>query len=135
SVHADALPEIKGVFFQMEQLFANLISNAIKYRSSIETPVIHITSEKIHSADIPETFLKTSKQYHKISVMDNGIGFDVKYADKIFEVFQRLHQKNEYSGTGIGLAICKKIVENHNGYIFATAKLGTGAQFIMYLPA
>lgn len=135
SVHADALPEIKGVFFQMEQLFANLISNAIKYRSSIETPVIHIASEKIHAADIPETFLKTSKQYHKISVMDNGIGFDVKYADKIFEVFQRLHQKNEYSGTGIGLAICKKIVENHNGYIFATAKLGTGAQFIMYLPA
>src|SRR5690606_42160464 len=79
--------------------------------------------------------LKTSKQYHKISVIDNGIGFEVKYAEKIFEVFQRLHQKTEYSGTGIGLAICKKIVENHNGYIFATAKLGTGAQFIIYLPA
>ena len=135
TIHAVALPEIKGVFFQMEQLFANLISNAIKYRSTIDAPLIHITSEKILSTDIPEPFLKTSKQYHKISVIDNGIGFEVKYAEKIFEVFQRLHQKTEYSGTGIGLAICKKIVENHNGYIFATAKLGTGAQFIIYLPA
>ncbi|MEO8934080.1 MAG: ATP-binding protein [Xanthomarina sp.] len=129
------LPVIKGVFFQIEQLFVNLISNAIKYKSNIETPHIEIRSEKVSASKIKSNFIKSHSYYYKISVNDNGIGFDNKHAEKIFEVFQRLHQKTEYSGTGIGLAICKKIVENHNGFIYATSKLGEGAHFIIYLPA
>jgi len=128
------LPEIKGVFFQMEQLFANLISNAIKYRSHTETPYINIHSEKMPASGLPLNNVKTHSFYYKITVTDNGIGFDNKHAQKIFEVFQRLHQKTEYTGTGIGLAICKKIVENHNGFIYATSKLGEGAQFVILLP-
>lgn len=134
-IKIDDLPEIKGVFFQMEQLFANLISNAIKYKSLTETPKIEIRSEKVSAFNIPLDFEKTHTNYYKITVSDNGIGFDNRHALKIFEVFQRLHQKTEYSGTGIGLAICKKIVENHNGFIYATARLGEGSQFIIYLPA
>src|SRR5690606_5608291 len=108
-IKIDDLPEIKGVFFQMEQLFANLISNAIKYKSLTETPKIEIRSEKVSAFNIPLDFEKTHTNYNKITVSDNGIGFDNRHALKIFEVFQRLHQKTEYSGTGIGLAICKKI--------------------------
>ncbi|MCX7550081.1 PAS domain-containing protein [Xanthomarina sp. F2636L] len=134
-IKIDKLPEIKGIFFQMEQLFANLISNALKYRNTIDTPIIEITYQNVLATEVPKPFVVTGKQYHKISVIDNGIGFDDVYAEKIFEVFQRLHQKTEYSGTGIGLAICKKIVENHSGYIHATGKLGLGSQFIIYLPA
>lgn len=129
------LPEIHGVFFQMEQLFANLFANSIKYRNLTDIPKLHIETELVLASDLPIAFKTMSKHYHKISFIDNGIGFDSKHAEKIFEVFQRLHQKTEYSGTGIGLAICKKIVENHNGYMHATGKLGEGAQFIIFLPA
>lgn len=86
------------------------------------------------TTDLPDHLISVSNQYYKITVKDNGIGFESKHANKIFEVFQRLHQKTEYSGTGIGLAICKKIVENHNGFIYATGELGKGAQFMIYLP-
>lgn len=133
-VIADALPTIKGVVFQMEQLFTNLISNALKYRKSNESPIIQIKYKKILSKDISNHFVPTTRHYHKISFIDNGIGFDSQYAEKIFEVFQRLHQKTEYSGTGVGLAICKKIVENHNGFINAKSKMGVGSEFIIYLP-
>ena len=135
SLLVDKLPTIKGLVFQMEQLFTNLISNAIKYRNPSETPIIEIKYEHIQASDISEEFTKTSKFYHKIRVIDNGIGFEPEYAEKIFEVFQRLHQKNEYSGTGIGLAICKKIIETHNGYIHAVGKPNAGAEFVIYLPA
>ena len=134
-INTKQLPVIKGVFFQMEQLFANLISNAIKYRSQSEIPIIEIHSEKIAASKMSADFVKVYPYYYKITVSDNGIGFENKHAKNIFEVFQRLHQKTEYSGTGIGLAICKKIVQNHNGFIYATSKLGEGAQFIIYLPA
>ncbi len=134
-VFIDNLPEINGIFFQMEQLFANLISNSLKYKSLTDTPELHITAEQVLAANLPIAFKTVSAQYHKITVSDNGIGFESKYAEKIFEVFQRLHQKTEYSGTGIGLAICKKIVENHNGYIYAIGKPGKGTEFIIFLPA
>ncbi|MCX7547225.1 ATP-binding protein [Xanthomarina sp. F1114] len=134
-IKVDDLPEIKGVLFQLEQLFSNLISNALKYKSKTETPTIEIKLEKIHASNISIDFVKSHLYYYKITVADNGIGFDDRHSNKIFEVFQRLHQKNEYSGTGIGLAICKKIVENHNGFIHASAKLGKGSQFFIYLPA
>ena len=83
---------------------------------------------------ITEEFLKSSKHSFKITFTDNGIGFDNTNANKIFEVFQRLHSKTQYSGTGIGLAICKKIVENHHGYIQATGEKGKGSVFTIYLP-
>ncbi len=128
------LPEVRGVPFQLEQLFNNLISNSIKYRSILETPRIEITSQKMERSSIPADFNKKAKEYYCISVKDNGIGFDQANAHKIFELFQRLHQKNEYSGTGIGLAICKKIVEKHKGHIVAHGYVNKGATFYIYLP-
>jgi light-regulated signal transduction histidine kinase (bacteriophytochrome) len=129
------LPIIKGVSHQFEQLFSNLISNAIKYRSENRIPQITIRSEKISRNKLPEIFYKSENFYHKITVTDNGIGFHAKHSKKIFEVFQRLHHKSEYSGTGIGLSICKKVVENHRGYIFATSEPEKGSVFVLYLPA
>ena len=131
----DELPKIKGVDFQMEQLFTNLISNALKFINTNKPPKLQIRYKKVSASKLPKNITKEKKHYHKISIIDNGIGFDSEYADKIFEVFQRLHQKTEYSGTGIGLAICKKIIENHNGYIYAKSEIGLGAKFIIYLPA
>ncbi|PLB20329.1 MAG: Two-component sensor histidine kinase [Flavobacteriaceae bacterium FS1-H7996/R] len=133
-VVSDKLPKIKGVVFQIEQLFTNIISNALKYRNMSEPTKIQIKYKKVNAKDVPSLFKTSKKFYHKISFLDNGIGFDSQHAEKIFEVFQRLHQKTEYSGTGIGLAICKKIVENHNGYILAKGSTGIGAEFVVYLP-
>lgn len=131
---SDKLPILKGVAFQMEQLFTNLISNSLKYKKANSSPRIEICYEQIDASLLPEHLVKEKKFYHKISFIDNGIGFDSQHAEKIFEVFQRLHQKTEYTGNGIGLAICKKIAENHNGYITANSTVGAGAQFIVYLP-
>jgi signal transduction histidine kinase len=135
TVTYENLPTINGVLFQMEQLFTNLISNSIKYRSSKVAPIIIIEATKIHRNQIAQDFLKNHIQYYKITLADNGIGFDQENAEDVFEIFKRLHQKHEYSGTGIGLAICKKIVENHQGYIFVTSQLGIGTTFTIYLPA
>ena len=129
------LPIIKGIPFQMEQLFNNLLSNAIKYKSQTEAAKIIIDASRVHRNEIPVTFKKSSKNYYKIVVSDNGIGFSQDNATKIFEIFERLHQKTEYSGTGIGLAICKKIVDNHHGFIHATSVVGKGSSFYIYLPA
>jgi signal transduction histidine kinase len=115
------LPTIRAIRPQIIQLFGNLFSNALKY-SRPEIPVtIAIQAEK------------KDTEYH-IQFSDNGIGFDQQYADQIFQIFQRLHRKTEYSGTGIGLAICKKIVENHGGRIYATGSAGQGASFHIILP-
>ncbi len=130
----EKLPNIKGVVFQMEQLFSNLISNALKYRDTKVELKIVLKWEKVRREQIPQDFIKSVNYYDKITVLDNGIGFSSENSEKIFEVFQRLHQRTEYSGTGIGLAICKKIVENHHGYIYATGDLGKGSAFIIYLP-
>ncbi len=129
------LPTVKGVPYQLEQLFMNLISNAVKYSSKDKAALITIQSEKVAVKDIKEDFFKAHHHYFKISISDNGIGFSMDHASKIFEVFQRLHQKSEYSGTGIGLAICKKIVENHHGYISVTSEPSVGSTFEFYLPA
>lgn len=134
-IKSEDLPRLGGVSYQLEQLLNNLISNALKYKVADVKPSITIQAEKVHSKQIPENFFKTANNYYKITIIDNGIGFSTEHSDKIFEVFQRLHQKSEYSGTGIGLAICKKIVENHHGFIYATSELGKGSAFIFYLPA
>ncbi|MGR7813763.1 ATP-binding protein [Lacinutrix undariae] len=134
-ITADTLPILKVIPFQMEQLFTNLISNAIKYRSTTAPSKINITCEKISRNKITEVFDKKRKNYYKIAVIDNGIGFDQENAKKIFGLFARLHQKEEYSGTGIGLAICKKIAVNHKGHIVAQSEPQKGATFCVYLPA
>lgn len=132
----DLPKDIKVDEIQMRQLFQNLISNALKFRKTDVKPEIKITSEKIEVKDVPykEAQQLSSEYYWKIDVEDNGIGFDQQYADKIFAVFQRLHGRSVYEGTGIGLSICKKICENHKGFISATSSDSKGARFSIYLP-
>lgn len=118
---------------QIRQLFQNLISNAIKFTVEGQPPLVEIKSEILRGdALYPE--LEQNKDYCRIVVKDNGIGFDQQYADKIFELFQRLHTRNEYQGTGIGLAVCKKIVEKHNGIIKVSSKQNEGTVFTIILP-
>lgn len=132
-VNADPLPAIWGIPFQLGQLFDNLIGNALKYHHSQRTPVITISNEKIpYLGDVKGT--RFMSPFYKISFRDNGIGFAQEQADKIFEVFQRLHTQDKYVGTGIGLAICKKIVQNHKGMIEASGSLQDGACFSIYVP-
>lgn len=134
SIIVDDLPNVVAIPFQMEQLFNNIISNAIKYGNT-EDPKIIIECKKLKKNQIKQNFVKKYKTYYRISIIDNGIGFDQEHSEKIFELFQRLHQKNEYSGTGIGLAICKKIVQNHKGHIAAKSIPNKGTTFNVYLPA
>ena len=127
------LPQISVIPFQIQQLFTNIIGNSLKYSKEEIPPIIKINSSLVISQD-EEKLPKNKDKFYKITIEDNGIGFDQEYADKIFILFNRLHNKNEYSGTGIGLAICKKIVENHRGYIFAEGNPEIGTTIIIYLP-
>lgn len=128
----EPLPGIEAIPGQIHQLFQNLISNALKFNEDnnprIEIVVNNITNEQV--AD----FKINPDEYISFSIQDNGIGFDTKYKEKIFGVFQRLHSTASYQGTGIGLAICKKIIENHNGFIFADSELQKGTRFTIILP-
>ena len=133
-VEYEELPVVQGSFIQLQQLFINLISNALKYSKSDAHPLIKIKAEKVSDAAIGVHSGTDAIDYWRISISDNGIGFDQEHASKIFEVFQRLHNKDEYAGTGIGLSICKKIVLAHKGFITATGSPGVGAVFIIYLP-
>lgn len=129
----DQLPVLNVDPVQMSQLFFNLIANALKFTD--KDPLITVSYEKVDSATlISENTSPLADKYHKISVVDNGIGFDQQFGDIIFNMFQRLHNKHEYSGTGIGLALCRKIAENHNGFITAESEPGKGASFYIYLP-
>ncbi len=121
-VELNHLPIIKADPTQMRQLFQNLISNGLKYHRPEGSPVVKIWSEVNESGTVT------------IYIADNGIGFDEKYLDRIFNVFQRLHGRSTYEGTGVGLAICKRIVERHNGHLTARSKKGDGATFIVTLP-
>jgi len=128
------LPTIYGSHIQLTQLFTNIIDNAIKYSREEIIPNILITASIVDGLNINDTAANIEKKYHKIEIADNGIGFKKEYESKIFEIFQRLHGQKEYSGTGIGLAIVKKIVTNHNGFIIALGRHGIGATFIVYIP-
>lgn len=123
-VKAENLPVIKAIPDQLIQLFTNLIGNSIKYRKPGNVLEINISAK-----------LNSQNDHWEIIVSDNGIGFDPQYAKRIFELFQRLHSKFEYEGTGIGLSIVKKIVQNHKGYIEAIGEPGIGSAFIIHLPA
>lgn len=120
--------------FQFRQLMYNLISNALKFsRPQIPCRII-ITSSILKGSELNNVNLSPERSYCHITVKDNGIGFEPEFSERIFEVFQKLHGKEVYAGTGIGLAIVKKIVESHNGIITATSKLNKGARFDIYLP-
>jgi PAS domain S-box-containing protein len=130
---ADELPVIKGNNNQLLHLFNNLLSNAIKFQKPGNKPLISITAELV-TENIPPTGANAGTEYIKVCFTDNGFGFDQKYAKKIFQVFQRLHGKHEYTGTGMGLAICKKIMDNHEGFITVSAEEDKGASFSCYFP-
>ncbi|MDF2436462.1 MAG: putative two-component system sensor histidine kinase [Bacteroidota bacterium] len=133
-IECDPLPVIPVEPVQFHQLFINLISNAIKYSRAGIDPDIRITAGKLSGKEINEPDVNASINYWKFSIRDNGIGFDTQYADKIFEVFQRLHTRDEYGGSGIGLAICKKVVLSHKGFINVNSKPGEGSTFNIYIP-
>lgn len=134
SIEVDELPSLNIIPFQIKQLFTNLITNALKFSKPDKSCIIKITSEDVKPKDLHLGVEMLDKTYCKITVQDNGIGFEQEFSNKIFEVFQRLHGRDKYSGTGIGLAICKRIVENHHGFIEAEGMKGEGAVFTIYLP-
>ncbi|UZO81121.1 ATP-binding protein [Aquimarina sp. ERC-38] len=135
SIVVGHLPVIIGIPFLVKQLFFNIISNALKYTKPGVPPEILIKSQKVPASKLKSLTIKSRyKSYMEISCSDNGIGFKQEYAEKIFLLFQRLHQKTEYSGTGIGLAICQKIMNTHEGFILAKSTKGEGAQFFLYFP-
>jgi|GEM_PF-1905901 len=130
------LPRLSGDRSQLHQLMTNLITNALKFHRPGVAPRVVIRAQTVTGEALPEgTGLPAEARYHRIEVSDNGIGFDEKYLDRIFTLFQRLHGKTSYAGTGIGLAICKRVVENHHGYLTASSRPGKGSSFWIYLPA
>ncbi len=143
------LPEIDANASQLGQLFQNLLGNAIKFRREGERPHIPVKGDIITVAQLPADFFKSiqfetsvfdgaeyrmNERFCQLTIEDDGIGFDATFLDKIFLIFQRLHSRAEYEGTGIGLAVVKKVVDLHNGYITASSKPGAGATFIIILP-
>jgi PAS domain S-box-containing protein len=133
-IKSDDLPSVKGVPLQLSQLFANLIGNSLKF--STTEPMVVISSKILQPGEIENVnpSLDNTLRYAKLTFKDNGIGFEQQYSEKIFTIFQRLNSREEYGGTGIGLALCKRIVDHHHGHIEATSELGKGATFYVYLP-
>lgn len=133
-IRIDNLPTIDAYPSQIKQLFTNLIGNAIKFRKEGEPAQISITCAAVTVLDYPDLPLSKNSVYIRLLVEDNGIGFDQEFSERIFKIFQRLNGKSEYAGSGVGLAICKKIVDNHHGFIFANGTPGKGAGFTVLLP-
>lgn len=131
---SDTLPTMNVIPFQIQQLFTNIIGNSLKYSKADVPPQIFINVSKINASEEELLPVKNNDPFFRFTISDNGIGFEQDYAERIFILFNRLHNKNEYEGTGIGLAICKKIVDNHRGFIFASGKPNEGAAFTIYLP-
>ena len=134
-IKSSGLPTLSGNSIEFRQLFQNLISNSLKFLNPNKKPIIIIEAKEPRSEELKKLpVYDSNKRYVSIHFIDNGIGFDENYAEKIFVIFQRLHGKDIYEGTGIGLAICKKIVEKYGGVIFATSNPGDGANFTVILP-
>jgi signal transduction histidine kinase len=136
TVEVDKLPIIRGHSRQMQQLFQNLIANSLKYTKPGISPRITIKAKQLKGSevDIALPAVAADQLFHSIEVCDNGIGFEQSDADRIFNVFTRLHGNKEYPGSGIGLSIVRKVVENHGGYIYAKSEVGKGACFYVLLP-
>lgn len=133
-IESDDKCELNIIPFQFRQLLYNLVSNSLKFSKPDVLPVIVIKSKQAKGKQLNNEALSSETKYCHISISDNGIGFEPQYSQKIFEVFQRLHGRDQYNGTGIGLAIVKKIVENHNGIITASGEQNKGATFDLYIP-
>ncbi|MGB8193746.1 MAG: PAS domain-containing protein, partial [Chitinophagaceae bacterium] len=135
TIHHNGLPEIEGSFTLIYQLFYNLVNNSLKFSRDDRAPLIEIRSEAVHATDLIKSGLKENENaYVKLIVRDNGIGFSEGEAGRIFKTFSRLHSKDQYEGTGLGLALCKKIVERHRGAISASGEENIGAIFEIILP-
>jgi signal transduction histidine kinase len=130
------LPVVQGYGRQLQQLFQNLVSNALKYSQPEVPPQIHISAGTVAAKDVPRPLSEQQQRvlYHLLEVRDNGIGFEQQYAERIFQMFQRLHGRSEYAGTGVGLSIARKVVDNHGGFIMAESEPGKGSTFKVYLP-
>lgn len=126
---------ILAIESQFNQLLSNLIYNSLKFRAPERAPIITIHNSRVAGRDVPDPAADTRIEYNRITVQDNGIGFDPQYRKRIFELFQRVHDETQYKGTGIGLSIVKKIVDNHNGFVEADSTEGLGTTFTIYLPA
>lgn len=133
-VKVGTLPSVEAISSQMLQLFANILNNSIKFRKQDVRLQINIQSRELTLEEKETNELNPETVYFLITIEDNGIGFEQQYSDKIFQLFQRLEGKSEYPGTGIGLSICKKIITNHNGLIYATGNPDEGATFSIILP-
>jgi PAS domain S-box-containing protein len=135
SIEIEPLPVIRAVPFQFRQLLENLLSNSIKYRQPDRHLRIVINSGRVKGSATGEREADPELEYFRLTIADNGTGFEQQYAEKIFEVFQRLNNVQGAKGSGIGLAICKKIVQNHKGFIRAEGKTGEGTRFDIFIPA
>ena len=122
------------IIFQFQQLLFNLISNSLKFSQPDIPPHIIITSSIIYGSEINDVKFLPEKKYCHLAITDNGIGFESHFSERIFEMLQKLHSKEMYAGTGIGLAIVKKVIENHHGIIVATSQLKKGTTFDVYFP-
>jgi signal transduction histidine kinase len=133
--YIDPLPVVEAVPELMLQVFYNLFSNAIKFKQKDQSPVIHVTCSQMKATEsrFCDKYIKGNR-YYGIKVSDNGIGFDEQYAEDIFMAFKRLHSFHEFDGTGVGLSICKKIIDKHNGFITASPRVNEGATFLIELP-
>lgn len=135
TINVGPLPVVAGDGSQLRQLFQNLLSNALKFRHAATAPLVQVRSALVAGSLLAGVSRDSpASRYHCIEVADNGLGFDEKYLDRIFQVFQRLHGRAQFAGTGIGLSICEKVVTNHGGMITARSKPGEGATFVVYLP-
>ena len=136
TVRIGSLPNVNGDRAQIKRLFQNLVSNGLKFHKEQEKPIVEVNGRVLKGVQVWEEYGKTAVagNYVTISVKDNGIGFDEKYKERIFNIFQRLHGRTEYEGTGIGLSICRRIVANHRGLIFTKSEQNVGSEFIVILP-
>jgi signal transduction histidine kinase len=133
TVKSDPLPTVEAIPLQMTQLFYNLVNNSLKFARENEPTLIRISCRALPPEERRPSFIKNGR-YFEITVQDNGIGFNMEHNEQIFGLFKRLNNKQLYSGSGIGLSLCRKVVQNHGGEIFATGKEDEGASFYIYLP-
>lgn len=133
-IELDELPVLYVIPHQFEQLLINILSNAVKFRKHDTAPVIRISSAVVSGREIEGEVARRDQDYCCLTIADNGIGFEMEEAEKIFQMFQRLHGKSEYPGTGIGLSICRRIAQNHNGFITTSSVPGDGTRMIIYVP-
>ena len=137
-IRVDSLPTVTGAASQLRQLFQNLLSNSLKFQANGTRPVVEVTVNQTSPQAMPPALASLLRSdetlFWEISIVDNGIGFDEQHRERIFQLFERLHGRSQYEGTGIGLALCKQIVEQHNGFITARSQPGAGAVFSVYLP-